>query len=197
MASLDQRVSGNLKPVARRDGLELAIAVGGRFGIGDVIVTERAERLIQGVTIVPLQFWPDDRGYFAELLRAGQGLAAGVSTATLEVSGALSYPGTIKAFHYHSRQTDIWTPVVGMLQVALYDLRVGSPSFGAKNTLYIGELRPWSLRIPPGVGHGYKVLGTRPALLVYATDRFYDPQDEGRIPYSDPDIHYDWEIQHK
>lgn len=190
-------VGVNLKPVAQRDGLELAIAAGGRRGLGEVIVAERSERLIQGVGIAPLQFWPDDRGYFLELLRAGQGLSAGLSTASLQVSAALSYPGTIKAFHYHARQTDLWAPVAGMLQVCLYDLRVGSPSFGVKNTLYIGELRPWSLRIPPGVGHGYKALGARPAVLVYATDRFYDPQDEGRIPYNDPDINYDWETQHR
>ena len=197
MASLGQGVGANLKPVAQRDGLELAIAAGGRRGIGEVIVSERSERLIQGVGIIPLQFWPDDRGYFLELLRAGQGLAAGLSTATLQVSAALSYPGAIKAFHFHSRQTDIWAPAAGMLQVCLYDLRVGSPSFGVKNTLYIGELRPWSLRIPPGVGHGYKVLGPDPALLVYATDRFYDPTDEGRLAWNDPDIGYDWETQRK
>jgi dTDP-4-dehydrorhamnose 3,5-epimerase len=51
--------------------------------------------------------------------------------------------------------------------------------------------------IPPGVAHGYKVIGTESALLVYLTDRFYDPADEGRIPYNDPQIQYDWETQHK
>ncbi len=113
------------------------------------------------------------------------------------MSAALSYPGTIKAFHFHRRQTDCWVPVGGMLQVALVDLRKQSPTFGARNTLYLGALRPWQLLVPPGVGHGYKVIGTAPALLVYVTDRFYDPQDEGRIPYDDPQIQYDWETQHK
>ena len=58
-------------------------------------------------------------------------------------------------------------------------------------------MRPWQITSPPGVGHGYKVIGMDPALLVYVTDRFYDPADEGRIPYNDPQINYDWEIQHK
>ena len=53
------------------------------------------------------------------------------------------------------------------------------------------------MRIPPGVGHGYKVIGADAAMLVYVTDRLYNPQDEGRIPYNDPDIAYDWETQHK
>ena len=28
-------------------------------------------------------------------------------------------------------------------------------------------------------------------------DRFYNPDDEGRIPYNDPRLSYDWETQHK
>jgi dTDP-4-dehydrorhamnose 3,5-epimerase len=85
----------------------------------------------------------------------------------------------------------------GMLQVALVDLRPRSATFGARNTIYLGQLRRWQLLIPPGVAHGYKVIGTEPALLVYLTDRFYDPSDEGRIPYDDQKIQYDWETQHK
>ena len=84
-----------------------------------------------------------------------------------------------------------------MLQVALADLRVGSQTFGQRNTFYVGPLRPWRLLIPPGVAHGYKVIGGSEAVLVYMTDRFYNPEDEGRIPYDDPGIHYDWETQHK
>ena len=34
-------------------------------------------------------------------------------------------------------------------------------------------------------------------MLIYVTDRFYNPADEGRIPYDDPGIAYDWETQHK
>ena len=48
---------------------------------------------------------------------------------------------------------------MGTLQVALVDLRLGSPTFGARNTMYVGPLRPWHILIPPGVAHGYKVVG--------------------------------------
>ena len=62
---------------------------------------------------------------------------------TTQISAALNYPGTIKAFHFHLHQTDCWTPAKGMLQVALADLRRGSPTFGMRNTMYVGALRPW------------------------------------------------------
>ena len=85
----------------------------------------------------------------------------------------------------------------GMFQVALVDLRPDSPAFGRRNTFYVGALRPWQILIPPGVGHGYKVISQEPGMLVYVTDRVYNPADEGRIPYNDPGINYDWELQHK
>jgi dTDP-4-dehydrorhamnose 3,5-epimerase len=188
--------------IARRDGLDLAVRASGPKGLGAVILHPNDNKLIDGVRIGAFNLWPDDRGYFLEVARlaapdlpGADELAEGF--ANTQVSATLSYPGTIKALHYHCKQTDLWTPVRGMFQVVLYDLRIESPTFGRTNTLYIGALRPWKLRIPPGVAHGYKVLGTEPALLVYLTNCFYDPADEGRIPYDHPDINYDWELQHK
>ncbi len=166
-------------------------------GIGKVILAPDSKDLIAGVRLAPYPLWPDDRGYFLEVARIGQGLAAEFPKDSTQISAALSYPGTIKAFHFHRHQTDCWVPVQGMFQVALVDLRKDSATFGERNTIYVGVLRPWQLLIPPGVGHGYKVVGTDPGFLVYLTDRFYDPQDEGRIPYNNSQIHYDWEMQYK
>ena len=166
-------------------------------GIGSVISSAASGELIDGVRVAPVALWPDDRGYFLEVARIGHGLAADYPAQSTQFSVALSYPGTIKAFHYHLKQTDLWVPAAGMFQVALVDLRPASPTFGRRNTMYLGVLRPWQLSIPPGVAHGYKVVGETVAMLSYVTDRFYDPADEGRIPYDDPGICYDWETQHK
>jgi len=166
-------------------------------GIGNVIRTLGASGVIDGVMVRAVDVWPDDRGYFLEVARMRQGLAAEFSIDTTQVSAALSYPGTIKAFHFHKHQTDLWVPAMGMFQVALVDLRPESATFGLKNTLYVGALKPWQILIPPGVGHGYKVIGEGPAMLVYVTNQLYNPKDEGRIAYNDAGIHYDWELQHK
>jgi dTDP-4-dehydrorhamnose 3,5-epimerase len=166
-------------------------------GIGKIISTLDSAGVIDGVRLHPYALWPDDRGYFLEVIRIGQGPAADFAPATTQVSAALSYPGTIKAFHFHKRQTDLWAPAAGMFQVALVDLREGSKTFGVKNTMYLGALRTWQVLIPPGVGHGYKVIGEAPGMLVYVTNRLYDPQDEGRIAHDDPAIQYDWETQYK
>lgn len=166
-------------------------------GLGSLIGSPASKDLIDGVRVQALPVYPDDRGYFMEVQRIGVGLAAGFPPETSQIAAAMNYAGTVKAFHYHLHQTDCWTPVKGLLQVALADLRLGSPTFGHRNTLYMGPMRAWQLLIPPGVAHGYKVIGHDDALLVYMTDRFYNPQDEGRILYNDPSINYDWETQRK
>jgi dTDP-4-dehydrorhamnose 3,5-epimerase len=160
-----------------------------------VILKPDSPDLISGVGINPVAVWPDDRGYFLEVLRVGPGGA--VTSERVQVSCSISYPGTIKAFHVHREQTDLWVPSAGMLQVALVDVRPDSETYGRRNTLYVGSLRPWRIVIPPGVAHGYKVVGSDPAVLVYVTDRFYNPADECRIAYDSPDINYDWTTQYK
>jgi len=183
-----------------RNGIEFAILKRAEKSMGKIIAKLDSAELIDGVRIEPLQIYPDDRGFFTEIARLARGLASDMvpdSTRKIQISLTLTYPNTIKAIHYHSEQTDLWAPVTGMVQVFLYDLRRHSKTFGLINTIYVGQFRPWEILIPPGVGHGYKALGVEPIQLLYMTDRHYNPADELRLPYNDPNIAYDWETQHK
>jgi dTDP-4-dehydrorhamnose 3,5-epimerase len=166
-------------------------------GIGQIVRSRGDKGLISGVVIEPYALYPDDRGYFLEVARIGQGLPGEFPAGTTQVSAALSYAGTIKAFHYHREQTDFWVPVMGVFQVGLVDLREDSPTFRQRNTIYCGGLKPLQILIPPGVGHGYKVVSPEAGMLVYVTDKHYNPADEGRIAYNHPAIDYDWETQYK
>src|SRR5204863_2086361 len=132
-----------------RDGLELAYPTNEK-GLGSNILSPDSAELIPGVRVQPFPLYPDDRGYFLEVQRIGKGLAAGFPPETTQISAALSYPGTMKAFHFHLHQHDCWTPVKGLLQVVLVDLRLGSSTDGARNTMDIGGLRSWQVLIPPG-----------------------------------------------
>lgn len=184
-----------LAPPRRLPGTEpgLAVPARSRRDTGVVIATPQSQDLIPGLVVEIGELWPDDRGVFTELFR--QGGAGGFNAR--QVSAAITYAGVIKALHYHCRQTDWWAPLRGQFQMVLVDLRLDSPAFGRVNTIFAGDWRPWRVRIPPGVGHGYKVLGEQPGWLVYATDQTYDPTDEGRIPYDDAGLNYAWETQHR
>jgi dTDP-4-dehydrorhamnose 3,5-epimerase len=195
-----EKQTESVVPLATKNGIELAILRRSEKSLGRIIANPDSADLIEGVKIEPLEVHPDDRGFFMEVARLGKGLASQMvpeGERQIQVSFTLTYPGTIKAIHYHLEQTDLWAPVSGMVQVFLYDLRRQSKTFGVINTIYVGRFRPWEILIPPGIGHGYKAIGVEPIQLLYFTDRHYNPSDELRIPYNDPSIAYDWETQHK
>lgn len=145
---------------------------------------------IEGVQTKPLVRHSDDRGFFMEILREDDALFGRFGQASL----SMSFPGVIKAFHYHKRQDDIWFFPSGHAQVVLHDMRADSPTYGQTSVHYMGEDHPYLLFIPRGVAHGYRVLGARPATIVYFTNLAYDPgqPDEYRIAYDDPAIGFDW-----
>lgn len=149
--------------------------------------------VIEGVQIKPLVTHPDDRGYFREILRDDDRLLERFGQASV----SLTYPGVIKAFHWHRRQDDLWYIAGGTAQVVLYDRRPDSPTHGSTQVLYVGEQQPQLILIPKGVAHGYRVLGPTPVLLVYFTTASYraDHPDEERIRFDDPTIGFDWTTQ--
>ncbi len=154
-----------------------------------------AEQLISGVKTKTLTLHHDDRGYLMEILRDDDRFLTTFGQATL----SMSYPGVIKAFHYHDRQDDVWFFPSGSAQAVLYDLRKESPTYRLTNVFYPAETNPLLLFIPRGVAHGYRVLGNRPLTILYFTNESYDPEnpDEHRIPYDDPEIGFEWETRHR
>ncbi len=149
--------------------------------------------MIKDVALKPLQVHADDRGAFAELLREDDAFF----TRFGQSSYSITYPGVIKAWHWHKQQDDIWFVLSGMAQVGLYDLREGSPTKGQTDVYYLGQHNRALLFIPHGVAHGYRVLGSAPVELVYFTTGVYNPQDELRIAWDDAAIGFDWTTRNR
>ena len=163
-------------------------------------LTDDAERLfhrqdyskadpIEGVELIPLRRFHDDGGSFTELARLDGGAlkdVAGFRPAQINYS-TLS-PGVIKAFHLHRRQTDLWyVPPEDRFLVVLVDVRRGSASEGRRVRLVLGDGESALLRVPPGVAHGCRNLGSSTGRIIYLTDLPFSADsgetDEGRLPW--------------
>jgi dTDP-4-dehydrorhamnose 3,5-epimerase len=146
---------------------------------------------IEGVEIVNLTRHADDGGSMTELARlhGGQPEAPGLGGFTLrQINFSELEPGAIKAFHLHARQTDVWyVPPADRCLVILVDVRAGSPTEGLSQRFVLGAGASRLVRIPPGVAHGVRNLGTATARLIYFVDQHFsaDPAtcDEGRLPW--------------
>ena len=149
-----------------------------------------SKKLIDGVRTKPLKVVPDARGRLMEMLRADDDLFLKFGQVYLTAA----YPGAVKAWHYHERQTDHFVCVSGMMKVVLYDDREGSPTRGVINQFFIGDHNPLLVQIPPLVFHGFKCISEHEALVVNIPTEVYDyaKPDEFRIDAHDPRIPYDW-----
>jgi dTDP-4-dehydrorhamnose 3,5-epimerase len=150
--------------------------------------------MINAVKTKKLTTIADDRGWLFEILRADDDLFIHFGQVYLTAI----YPGVVKAWHCHARQTDTFTVVSGMAKLVLADLREKSPTRGEINEFVIGDQNRMLVQIPPGVYHGMKGIGPEPALALNCPTEPYDHNkpDEIRLPFDTAEIQYDWETKH-
>ncbi|MFC1706656.1 dTDP-4-dehydrorhamnose 3,5-epimerase family protein [Planctomycetota bacterium] len=149
-----------------------------------------AKELIDGVVVKNLRVLADERGRLMEILRADDPFYEKFGQVYLTTA----YPGVVKAWHYHKEQTDNFSVVKGMLKLVLYDDREGSPTRGLINEFFLGDRSPILVKVPKGIFHGFKGIGTEEALVVNTVTEVYryDDPDEYRVPPVQNDIPYDW-----
>ncbi len=147
--------------------------------------------MIDGVKIIPLKQIPDERGKIMNMLRAD----APHFEKFGEIYFATAYPGVIKGWHRHTRQTQNYAVVSGMVKLVLHDDREDSSTKGELQEIFLGEDNYVLVRIPPGVLNGWKCIGTKTAILANCTSETHDPDEMERIDPFDPSIPYDWNIK--
>src|SRR4029079_6836360 len=144
---------------------------------------------IDGVLFHDLKRHHDDGGSMMERGRLASGkLDAFPGFEVAQVNYSTLEPGSIKAFHVHRRQTDVWfVPPEDRLLLVLADVRADSPTSGTTQRVLLGGGSSRLVKIPPGVAHGCRNLGTLPARILYFTDLQFSPDpgstDEGRLPW--------------
>lgn len=135
---------------------------------------------------VPASYFADDRGY--SLMNQLQGVM-GVKG---QVNYSTQYPGVIKAWHRHKRQTDFWICLRGHIKVGVW-----RDTDNDAWVQVIGEKQPGTVIIPPTLWHGAATVGDEPAGLLYYVTEAYDPAapDEERAAW---DAHpgFPWGVQH-
>ena len=157
------------------------------------IVVRGSDGMIEGLAVRPVKVLPDERGRLAEIMRADDDWFEKFG----QVYYTTTYPGVVKAWHHHKKQTDHFCVIKGMLKIALYDQREDSPTYRVVNELYAGEHCPVLLRIPPGVLHGWMCVGEAEAYVINVVSEMYNynEPDEFRVDPHDNDIPYEWKCR--
>lgn len=126
---------------------------------------------IAGVEIRELPRFSDNRGWLAELFRSDE-----LSSKLLPEMAYLSMtkPGVSRGPHEHREQSDLII-FLGNSRFRLYlwDNRPKSGSFKRHERFESEPGKTISIRIPPGVVHGYKNIGDADGLIINCPNSLY------------------------
>ncbi|MBN1772643.1 MAG: dTDP-4-dehydrorhamnose 3,5-epimerase family protein [Deltaproteobacteria bacterium] len=146
---------------------------------------------IQGVVTKALRVIPDERGRLMEILRSDDAMFRKFGQAYLSTT----YPGVVKAWHYHKLQDDCFCCVAGMIKLVIFDNRSESPTYRQIDELFIGEHNLQLVVVPRLCYHGWKSIGERESLVFNIPTEVYNyaQPDEYRLdPHRNDVIAYDW-----
>jgi dTDP-4-dehydrorhamnose 3,5-epimerase len=139
--------------------------------------------VVDGVQVIPLRRFEDERGWFSELMRLS-GLPKPVRQSNL----VFSRKGVIRGLHYHERgQDDLFACVQGMVRVVVLDRESGETF-----TQDIGDDNPVAVYVPGQHAHGYEALSD--CLFLYHVTEEYDAADpdEHGLCWADPRVKHLW-----
>lgn len=142
--------------------------------------------MIDGVRILPLRVFEDERGWFYELRRDSD-----LPKATRQTNISFSRQGVIRGLHYHERgQDDLFACLRGTARVVVLDRATG-----ATFTTDIGEENPVAIYIPGIHAHGFEALTD--LLFCYHVTEEYDPAapDEHGLCWADPRVKHLWSTE--
>lgn len=121
---------------------------------------------MEGFEIRELKVYEDHRGWLAEILREDES----------EFRPAMSYlsmtkPGLARGPHEHEEQTDYFC-FIGRFRLYLWDNRKTSGTYLEKKVIDTSDT-PTVVKVPPGIVHAYRNMGSSDGLVINLPDRLY------------------------
>lgn len=149
---------------------------------------------LEGVLEFNLDTFPDDRGFFREVIRLGQlDEKSGQVFATKQVNHSRSAKNTLRGIHVAPWSKIIYIPH-GIVQSVIVDCRKDSPTFGKYKSVILGEENRSCVFVPKGCGNSYLVL-SEDADYLYLTDQEWAPNLEKGVAWNDPTLAIDWKLE--
>lgn len=145
---------------------------------------------IDGVKTKTLRVIPDERGWLMEIMRNDD---SDFFEKFGQVYISATYPGVVKAWHFHKCQVDNFACIAGMVKLVLVDTRDESPTKGTINEFFLGTQQPLLVQVPKLVYHGWKCISPDVSTVVNVPTEVYryDQPDEYRLEPHDT-LPYDW-----
>ena len=148
---------------------------------------------IEGVIVVDVKSYGDDRGYFMETYKKLDFAAGGIDVDFVQDNQSSSTKGVLRGLHFQKEfpQGKLVRVIKGSVFDVAVDLRAGSKTYGKWFGVELTEENKKQFYISEGFAHGFLVLSDEAEFCYKVTD-FYHPGDEGGLAWNDPSIGIEW-----
>ena len=149
--------------------------------------------MIDGVILTPLRQIFDERGKVMHMLRNDSPVFSKFG----EIYFSCTHSGVVKAWHLHKEMTLNYAVIHGEIKFVLFDDRVGSPTRGEIQELFISPENYMLVTVPPQIWNGFKCVGSIAAIVANCATMPHRSDEIERRPASDASIPYDWRLEHR
>lgn len=151
------------------------------------------ETEIEGVYVIEVKKYGDNRGYFMETYKESDFKNAGLDYTFIQDNQSKSKKGVLRGLHF--QKTHPQAKLVRVLEGEVFDvavdLRKNSKTYGKWVGVTLSADKGNMFMIPRGFAHGFVVLSDT-ATFAYKCDELYHPEDEGGIMWNDSDVNIKW-----
>ena len=169
------------------------MAQGDQITSGNFTFTETS---IEGVIVVDVKAYGDERGNFMETYKKPDFEAGGITCDFVQDNQSSSVKGVLRGLHFQIRhpQAKLVRVTRGQVFDVAVDLRESSRTYGNWVGVVLSAENRRQFFIPRGFAHGFLVLSDI-AEFCYKCDDVYQPNDEGGLRWDDPTIGIEWPLQ--
>ena len=152
---------------------------------------------LEGVIVVEPDVHRDARGFFLETYHAERYAAAGIAATFVQDNHSRSTYGTVRGLHGQLRrpQAKLVRVLAGEIVDVVVDVRRGAPTFKRWISVPLSSENFRQIFVPAGYAHGLCVVSDV-AEIEYKCSDLYDPADELRLLWNDPEIGVRWPVEH-
>ena len=150
---------------------------------------------IPDVRLIRPRLFPDERGWFTEVLRAGAFAELGLLSGFVQVNQSRSARGVIRGLHFQwdPPQGKLMRVVTGRAFMVAADIRPGSPTLGRVVTVEASDEEPLLFWAPASFARGFAALSDVTEVEYFCTAE-YNPARESAIRWDDPELGIRWPV---
>jgi dTDP-4-dehydrorhamnose 3,5-epimerase len=152
---------------------------------------------LEGLLVIQVDFFRDERGFFIEAWHKRDFEAAGLRFDFVQDSHSRSAHKVLRGLHYQDMRAPMAKLVrctVGRVLDVAVDLRASSPTFGKWFSIELSAENKTQLLVPIGFAHGFATLSDF-CEIQYKQTAYYQPETEGGIAWNDPEVGIDWPFE--